>query len=155
MYNIIMVELQTHGGAKLIHERLKKLRKSLGLTQAEFGEKIELTNVTLSLMEKGERKITDRTIKFLEIEFNVNEHWLRTGKGEMYKPENSHDNLMGLIGQLTDHLDEGVGNHSEFKEWLILKILKLPDDQLDALKEMILSFVDDEIKDLDKKQPSN
>ena len=135
----------------MIHERLKKLRKSLGLTQAEFGEKIELTNVTLSLMEKGERQITARTIKFLEIEFNVNEHWLRTGEGKMYKPEKSHDNLMGLIGQLTDDLDDGIGKHSEFKEWLALKILRLPDDHLDALKEIILSFVDDEIKNLDKK----
>jgi len=35
-------------------------------------------------MELGDKKINDRTILLISMEFGVNEHWLRTGEGSMY-----------------------------------------------------------------------
>ena len=38
-----------------MNERLKELRKTLKLTQKEFGVKIGVTNFTISDIEKGNR----------------------------------------------------------------------------------------------------
>lgn len=66
-----------------INERFKQLRKSLKLTQVELGERIALSQGHLTSIENGKREVTERTVKLLVQEFNINEHWLRTGEGEM------------------------------------------------------------------------
>lgn len=66
-----------------IGERLKLLRKELGLTQVELAERICIRQTHMSSMEKGIRNITDRTISDICRETGANEHWLRTGEGEM------------------------------------------------------------------------
>ena len=38
----------------------------------------------ISVIEKGSTRVTDRIINDLCREFNVNEHWLREGSGEMF-----------------------------------------------------------------------
>ena len=65
-------------------ERLKLLRKSLGLTQTEFGEKIGLSLRGIVKWEKGESKPQQSTIKALVSTFNVNPDWLLNGTGEMF-----------------------------------------------------------------------
>ena len=65
--------------------RIKSLRKEvLKLTQAKFGEKIGLKSTAIGQMESGDRNVTDRTILLICNKFNVNEEWLREGKGEMF-----------------------------------------------------------------------
>lgn len=65
-------------------ERLKLLRKSLGLTQTEFGEKIGLSLRGIVKWEKGKSKPQQSTIKALISTFNVNPDWLLNGTGEMF-----------------------------------------------------------------------
>ncbi|MDD2956394.1 MAG: helix-turn-helix transcriptional regulator [Oscillospiraceae bacterium] len=68
-----------------MNERIKKLRKMLDLTQQEFGNRIGMKQNTIALIEKG-RNTSDQTIFSICREFNVNEEWLRSGTGEMFKP---------------------------------------------------------------------
>lgn len=71
-----------------INERIRYLRKDeLGLTQAEFAEKLGLKQGSFSSIESGNATVTDRTIKAICMVFNVREEWLRAGEGEMYSPE--------------------------------------------------------------------
>lgn len=73
-----------------INDRVKFLRESLGLSQEAFGKKISLERSTISLIERHQRKATDRVIADICREFIVNEEWLREGIGEMFKePENT------------------------------------------------------------------
>lgn len=65
-------------------DRLRELRKNLGLNQTEFGKKIGLKQATIGQMENGDRGITDRNITLICREFNVSELWLREGIGEMF-----------------------------------------------------------------------
>ena len=71
--------------------RFKKLRKSLNLNQTEFGEKLGITTTAVSKIEKKTNNLTEQNIKAICREFNVNEEWLRTGNGEMFKQENLFD----------------------------------------------------------------
>lgn len=67
-----------------MNERLKELRTRLKLSQADFGEKLFLSQNQVSLIEKGKRNLTDRSVNAICREFDVNEEWLRTGEGEMF-----------------------------------------------------------------------
>ncbi|MBR2004356.1 MAG: helix-turn-helix transcriptional regulator [Thermoguttaceae bacterium] len=62
---------------KTIRERLKKTLKDV---EAETG----IENSHYSMMERGKRKVTDRTVKLLASVYGVDENWLRTGEGEMF-----------------------------------------------------------------------
>lgn len=67
-----------------MNERLKILRKSLGLTQTEFGKRIGMTMQGIQKWEKGKSKPQKSTIKALISTFNVNPDWLLNGTGEMF-----------------------------------------------------------------------
>jgi len=62
-----------------IGQRIKQLRKMLGLSQKEFAEKIGKSRIGA-----GRRTPDESTLKLIAKEFNVNEEWLKTGKGEMF-----------------------------------------------------------------------
>lgn len=73
-----------------IGKRIFEVRnhKNIKLSQEKFGHKVGLSKYAISGFENGNRSVTDRTITDICREFNVNEHWLRTGEGEMFaKPE--------------------------------------------------------------------
>jgi len=65
-------------------ERVLALRKVLKLNQKEFAQKLGMKRTTLSMIEVGDNALTDKNIKLVCMTFNVNENWLRTGKGEMF-----------------------------------------------------------------------
>lgn len=67
-------------------DRIKKLRKELDLTQQKFGEHIGIKGNTVAQYELGRSNPIDAVLSLICREFNVNEEWLRTGKGEMFKP---------------------------------------------------------------------
>nr|DAT10499.1 MAG TPA: helix-turn-helix domain protein [Caudoviricetes sp.] len=65
-------------------ERIKELRKALGLTQQEFAEKLRIKRNTIAKYETRRGEPIDAVISLICREFNVNESWLRTGEGEMF-----------------------------------------------------------------------
>lgn len=65
-------------------ERIKELRKALGLTQEAFAKRIGLTQNTISRVETGFRGLGSSAISVICHEFSVNEKWLRAGVGEMF-----------------------------------------------------------------------
>jgi len=50
----------------LTPERIKEIRKDIGLTQAEFGEKIGYASGTIRNIETGQNKITPRVQRAIE-----------------------------------------------------------------------------------------
>lgn len=90
-----------------MHERIKELRKYLGLTQAEFGEKIAMRQTGVAWLESGGRKITDRVITTICAVFGVDEKWLRIGEGEMFREPTIDEQIAGFVGDvLSDKGDE-------------------------------------------------
>lgn len=69
-----------------IGERIKDLRKSLGLTLEEFGKKLGVGKSAISNIENGSRNLTDQMLLSIHREFNVRKEWLRDGIGEMFEP---------------------------------------------------------------------
>lgn len=68
-----------------IGERIKVLRKEKNLSMEDFGAVIGMGKSAVSRIENGVNGTTDQTIRSICREFGVNEHWLRTGEGEMFE----------------------------------------------------------------------
>ena len=68
-----------------MYERIKTLRKELGLTQQEFADRIGVTKVAISNLENGHHNITRQMTVAIYREFGVNRQWLLTGEGEMFR----------------------------------------------------------------------
>lgn len=68
--------------------RIKQVRKSQKLTQAEFGNIIGVRGNTVTGYETGLRNPTNVVIRSICREFGINEEWLRTGNGSMTVPNN-------------------------------------------------------------------
>jgi len=83
-----------------IGQRIRMLRKTLGLSQEEFGKKLGVTLRTIARYERGETVVPDRTLRQIEQTFSVNPEWLRHGKGEMFtKPKTVNiDELLEALG---------------------------------------------------------
>lgn len=64
-------------------ERIKQVRKNLGLTMSEFGSQLGVRNSTVSEWEHG-KNVPESKRQHLCTVFNVNRTWLDTGKGEMF-----------------------------------------------------------------------
>lgn len=67
-----------------IEDRVLLIREKKELSQEEFGERIGVTKSTISLIERKLRNPSERVIRDICREFNVNEDWLRNGTGEMF-----------------------------------------------------------------------
>lgn len=69
-----------------MEKRIKKIRKTLDLTQQEFAERIGVKRNTVATYEMEKSKPNDWAVSLICREFNVNKEWLRTGIGQMFKP---------------------------------------------------------------------
>lgn len=84
-----------------IRERLKFLRDQLNLTTRAFGSSINMSGGAITNMEKGTRNITDRTIRDICREYNVNPEWLINGNEPMFEDVTSELDIDDEVRQLT------------------------------------------------------
>lgn len=113
-----------------IHERLKYLREQLNLTTRAFGAAINMSGGAITNMEKGTRNITERTIRDVCREYNVNPEWLVNGSEPIFE-DVTHEldidedvkqlaqqySLLSsadreLVKQMINSLSEKIKNHS-------------------------------------------
>ena len=66
-----------------MNERIKEVRKKIGLTQDELGKIIGITGAGVARIEKGASNPTEAAIKLICMKYNISETWLRTGEGDM------------------------------------------------------------------------
>lgn len=69
-----------------MNERLKTLRKTLGLKQRELAERLGVTIGLVGNWEAGSQPISKPRIYQICKEFRVRREWLEEGKGEMFEP---------------------------------------------------------------------
>jgi len=84
-----------------MRDRIKKARKALSMSQEEFGKKIGLTQTHLSMIEGGKSPIIEKNVKLICTTFNINEHWLRTGRGEMFCASPHEREFQEIFSSLT------------------------------------------------------
>lgn len=126
-----------------MNERIKELRKSLDMNQTEFGNKIGVKQTTIAGYETGVRTPIDSVILSMCREFNVNEEWLRTGKGEMFLPVPEEDEVASYVAELLEP-------DNPFTE-LIVQIMRTY-SQLDSKSQEVLLEFSRKLKENIKKE---
>ncbi len=74
---------------KYMGERVKLIRKKLGLTQEQLAQRLGVGKTALSMIETGKARLSTRNRNILVQELNVNPEWLETGRGEIFNAEPS------------------------------------------------------------------
>lgn len=118
-----------------MNERIRELRKTLGLNQTDFGEKIGIKQGSIAGYESGARTPIDSVILSMCREFNVNEEWLRTGEGEMFRPISQEDEFMRAASELRIEKEEGAMQ-------ALIEYWKMNPEQRKLIKDFILSIAE-------------
>lgn len=114
-------------------ERVKDLRKNLGLTLEKFGARLGVTKTAISKIEKGERNLTELMTKSICREFNVDYGWLTTGSGEMFV-DSDEDFLARVDAILVDE--------NEDRRNMIKTLLYASDEDIEAVSRLVKYFYD-------------
>ena len=70
----------------MINERLKYLRRNvLKKTQKQMAQVLGIKEPAYNMLELGKRPVREPYIKMLVYKYNVNEHWLKFGYGEVFQ----------------------------------------------------------------------
>lgn len=93
-----------------MNERIKKLRRSLDLTQQKFADRIGVKQNTVAQYEMGRNVPIDSVIALICREFNVSEKWLRTGEGDMFRPADRNTDIARLTKQLLNEESDSFKN---------------------------------------------
>lgn len=113
-----------------MNQRVREIRKHLNLTQEEFAEKIDLKRGGLANIELGNVNLTERNIKKICRQFNVNENWLRTGEGKMF-------NTMEEDKELLDFVINILADKDEFVRKTFLTLARLDEKEWDVIKNIM------------------
>ncbi len=106
--------------------RIRKVFSDSGKSQTEIGKKISKTaQYVWKLLNDDTSNPSDSVIKDICREFNINEDWLRDGKGPMYKP--TEDKLSTYMAQIA------IGEDDFIKD-LIEVYMELDQTSKDTLK---------------------
>lgn len=112
-------------------ERIKVVRKALGLSQTDFGSKIGVKQGTVAAYESGARIPLDSVIVSICREFNVSERWLRTGEGEMFVQLSREEEITKFAMEVIR--DPG----SEFQRQLLTTMARLEPAQWKLMEQML------------------
>ncbi|KJJ66855.1 helix-turn-helix transcriptional regulator [Clostridium sp. FS41] len=127
-----------------IRDRIGKVREHFQKSQEEFGTILGVTNSTISLLERKKRDPSDRLVRDICREFNINEKWLRTGKGEMFNKMDATDLVFSHFGSI-------MGNASAQKKAVLSALVEMvycvPDDKWDYIFNQFESCLKEAHKD--------
>lgn len=119
-----------------MEERFKEIRRLLGITQAEFGKEINISQNYVWMIEKGERIPSDRTIADICRVYNVNEDWLRDGTGEPFMQLSREETIAEYVGRIT-------GEHiTDIDESIIKFMAETPVDEWESIARNLRMFAE-------------
>lgn len=114
-----------------MNERIKLLRKELGLSQEAFGNKIGSTRDAIAAYERGVT-IKEPIVKLICREFNVDYFWLTEGVGEMF----THFEDI-IIEQVTEQY-----NLDKTEKAIVLAYLESDKETRKTIENFILDMAD-------------
>jgi transcriptional regulator with XRE-family HTH domain len=127
---------------KTLRENIKvgskaKNGKERHITQEAFAKALNLTQSTIAGYENGQLIPSDRTISDICRIYNVNEVWLRTGVGEMFRPRSREDEIAAFFGNVLSD------RSPEVQRRLVSIMAKLPVEAWGFVEDLCQRVVDE------------
>ena len=118
-----------------MNERIKELRKVLGLSREEFANKLGLkSRGKIENIELGRTSPDEPFLDLICKTYNINPKWLRTGRGEMFIELSKDEQIEDFIGELLS--DE----QDSFKRRLISGLAALDENGWTVLEKFLDSI---------------
>lgn len=114
-------------------ERIREVRKNLGLTLEKFGEKIGMKKNSVSQLENGKNSVTEQVVKAICREYNVDYMWLTTGDGEMF---------IDTDDDFVERIDRIMAGEDEARKNLFKFMLELSDEDIAALDRLMKKAIE-------------
>lgn len=112
-----------------INERIAEIVKSTGKTKTAFADSLGVSQQYISKLEKTGTP-SERTIRDICEKYNVNEYWLRTGEGEMFRQKSRQEEFAEFAAQLVG------GELDPFQSALIAVVSKLSPEHIAMLADI-------------------
>lgn len=113
--------------------RFKEVRKVLNMKQGDFAKELAISQGHASDIENCRKSVSDRIIEILSLKYAVNENWLRTGEGEMFRQPSDE------VGYYVEDLLEYDGKGNPFYD-MIVEMMKTYHGLDEKSKEVIRNF---------------
>ena len=113
-------------------DRIKAVRKALGLTQQALADRLGIKQNTVAQYEIGRNEPIDAVVTLLCREFRVNETWLRTGQGEMFQAVDREKEIAAFVADIISDPDK------DFQRRFVSALARLEPTQW----ELISDFAD-------------
>lgn len=114
--------------------RIKQIRKDAdngkGYSQEIFAKKLGLSRNMIAQVETGTNIFSERTLKDICREFNVNYEWLKSGTGPMYKPRSENQIIAEFVNDVMESKPD------DFRKRLINALSQLNEDEWKVLEEL-------------------
>lgn len=114
--------------AELIGKRVSVLRKILKLTQTEFAKALSIGQQALSMIENGQRDLSEKNIKLICFSYKVSYDWLVNGIGDMFQSDDSDAQAI---------VDSVMTGDNDFAKKILVKFAKLSDEHWKQLEEIL------------------
>ena len=89
-----------------VKDRLKQLRKELGIKQRELAERLGVDVSLIGKWETGQQSIPKSRLKHIYREFHVRPEWMENGEGAMFEPNSEEDAAIRSFIAIYDEMPE-------------------------------------------------
>lgn len=118
-----------------MNERIKELRKILGLSREEFANKLGLkSRGKIENIELGRTSPDEPFLDLICKTYNINPKWLRTGRGEMFIELSKDEQIEDFIGELLSDEEDS------FKRRIISGLAALDENGWTVLEKFLDSI---------------
>lgn len=124
-----------------INTRIAEVIRASGLTKTAFSKRIGLSQPFVSQLASGDAAPSDRTIVDICREFGVNEHWLRTGQGEMLVHLSREEEIMRFAATVIRDPS------SEFQRRFVSVLARLTPEQWQLMEQMARKLLQEQAKE--------
>lgn len=111
--------------------RIKELRKTLGLSQTKFGEKLGVSKSVIVNLELNRVELKEMMANLICKTYNVNPLWLAEGKGDMF-----FEVAEGFLDDLATEYEL-----TNIEKKIVSNFVKLPPDErlqvIETIKKII------------------
>ncbi len=121
-----------------IADRIKAVRKALGLTQDEFSSRIAIKRNTLAVIETQKRATSELVIKSICREFGVNLDYLLHGEEPMFAPKD----VTAL-----DKIEQHLTGDNPFVKAVFMELASLSDQEWEVMYKFMKKVVEDTQKE--------
>lgn len=118
--------------------RIKALRKELGLSQEEFGNRLGLTRGAITNLEYGKTEAKPLFIDLVCKTYGVRRDWILNGDGKMFEPDTREQEISKFVTQV---IREKPGS---FKRRFALALSRLDEDGWATLEKFANLIAEEE-----------